>query len=322
MIYGNSVLDLKTTSQLRGIAILTVIIGHIGIIKNAGAWGVTIFLLLSGFGLTQSYLKSGLTNFFRNKIIKVLVPYSIVTIIWFILDAVIYKTSYGVIRTVLTIFGLGVKSPVDGTMWYITFILIWYVIFYVVFRFNFSLKTKSVLMFIVSIVCYTAITALLPNTTIIRNYSFAMSIGVLISVFYRNIVNKDIKKLKKILLFSTILGFTVFYLMEYLVSQSEQDRVSITGLTGFAIGIISLFSLFNLYGFKSRILIFIGNISYELYLFEAVFLWKYNFTFIVFDNKYFALTAYFVFIVILSLIFRNMNKANFKLRRLRTVAKN
>lgn len=68
----DSVLEIKRrpSEYIRGIAIVFVVLGHIlggtfGMIDThitsiLGIGGVTIFLLLSGYGLYQSYQKSGL----------------------------------------------------------------------------------------------------------------------------------------------------------------------------------------------------------------------------------------------------------------------
>ena len=54
--------------------------------------------------------------------------------------------------------------------------------------------------------------------------------------------------------------------------------------------IIDIFMLMN--DFESKILSFIGNISFELYLFEGVFINKYNFIFKFINNKFNLFTLY------------------------------
>lgn len=65
------------TTTIRGIAILTIIIGHIGVsgfdlraFNPFGGIGVAMFLFLSGYGLTESYKNNGLGGFWRKKNLK------------------------------------------------------------------------------------------------------------------------------------------------------------------------------------------------------------------------------------------------------------
>lgn len=66
-MYLNNYFSKHTTNNLKAVAIILVILGHLGFINKSGAWGVGIFLLLSGYGLTQSYIKSGNYRFLSRK---------------------------------------------------------------------------------------------------------------------------------------------------------------------------------------------------------------------------------------------------------------
>ena len=70
--------DLST--YLKGLAIILVIINHIGECYGfpgpLGAIGVTIFLLLSGYGLNESLkVKNGVKGYWNNKFISIYIPY-------------------------------------------------------------------------------------------------------------------------------------------------------------------------------------------------------------------------------------------------------
>lgn len=62
----NKILSFNTSTILRGIAILLVILQHLGgsfgtnLLTPLGGTGVAIFLVLSGFGLNESFKKKGL----------------------------------------------------------------------------------------------------------------------------------------------------------------------------------------------------------------------------------------------------------------------
>ena len=61
-------LSKEQTLLLKGIAILMVILGHMSYITWGGAGGVTIFLILSGYGIHESFKKNGLKNYWKKKI--------------------------------------------------------------------------------------------------------------------------------------------------------------------------------------------------------------------------------------------------------------
>lgn len=113
------------TTLLKGIAILTVIWGHIGLayhiysIQWIAGIGVALFLICSGYGLEASFNKNGLNNFWEKRIIAVVIPYWIIYLI-----ATLLLRSKINLQAFLSIL-LFVKAN-----WYIPYILIVYVIYW------------------------------------------------------------------------------------------------------------------------------------------------------------------------------------------------
>lgn len=73
-------LSYPISNLLRGIAILLVVLQHVSgqletNIFTPGGTGVAIFLLLSGFGLNESFKKKGFMSFWENRVCKVFIPY-------------------------------------------------------------------------------------------------------------------------------------------------------------------------------------------------------------------------------------------------------
>ena len=107
----------------------------------------------------------------------------------------------------------------------------------------------------------------------------------------------------------SILGHLIifsFILFEISLNRSYDYRYYTISIIMFSIMIISIFMLMN--DFESKILSFIGNISFELYLFEGVFINKYNFIFKFINNKFWATLIYFILIIILSYIYHRIVK--------------
>jgi peptidoglycan/LPS O-acetylase OafA/YrhL len=62
----NNFLSIETTTQIRGCSILLILLGHMALIHgNFPYIGAATFLIISGFGLINSYQKNGLDGFFR-----------------------------------------------------------------------------------------------------------------------------------------------------------------------------------------------------------------------------------------------------------------
>lgn len=143
------VLEIKRTPSeyIRGIAIVFVVLGHIlggtfGIIDThitsiLGIGGVTIFLLLSGYGLYQSYQKNRLQgrSYWDKKIEKVFLPYAVITVIYY-LYLMLRGTAPGYPALLRNILCIDYARTMDGTMWYMSFLLLWYLAFFCVFYFK------------------------------------------------------------------------------------------------------------------------------------------------------------------------------------------
>lgn len=117
---------------LKGLAILAVMVGHIGNFSGKtwftplGGIGVALFLFCSGFGLTKSYQKNGLKHFWRNKLTSVYCPFVAVELF----SAVLYKRT--VINVLLELLFIKMQNPY---FWYLQYLLVCYVLFYLGMRF-------------------------------------------------------------------------------------------------------------------------------------------------------------------------------------------
>lgn len=151
--------DRVTSEYLRGIAIVFVVLGHIlggqfgifgaHITAILGTGGVSIFLLLSGYGLYQSYRKNGMEtkSYWNKKLEKIFVPYAVVTIVYY-LYLMLCGITPGFAKLFENILCIDYARTMDGTMWYMSFLLLWYIAFFLVFLFQGSLIGKVVMLFL------------------------------------------------------------------------------------------------------------------------------------------------------------------------------
>lgn len=114
------------TTNLKGIAILLVVISHIGdggfhhrIFVPLGGFGVAIFLVLSGYGLMESHKLKSFENFFKKRFMRLFIPYLIwISVYIFIMNCLPLHISLSDIR-----------------YWFIEYISLWYISFYIILKY-------------------------------------------------------------------------------------------------------------------------------------------------------------------------------------------
>lgn len=117
-------LSKQKTTALKGIAIVLIVLGHMGYIRWGGAGGVSLFLILSGYGIDKS-TENGFDSYWKKRFKKVWIPYVLITII-----ALIGKGLYDWRNIALSLVGLDFGFLVDKTMWFISYIMLWYLGYY------------------------------------------------------------------------------------------------------------------------------------------------------------------------------------------------
>jgi peptidoglycan/LPS O-acetylase OafA/YrhL len=284
-------LDRNITDQVRGLAILLVVIGHIGVhtletIDNyiiLGEYGVSIFFILSGFGLACSYRKKPLVlkEFISSRLSRVMVPYWVATVLILILDYLILEKNYSLKDIILTFSGINLSvatKHIDYVRWYITVLLIWYIVFY----FYWKLFDHSRLPF------YLIITA---APLFFLNYYFvplgyaylSFPCGVALGCYYEKVreVCSGVNKLKIfvaglcMIIFPYLVQAYLFqkleFFMPYIFIAFGKEMIWIL----FGAGVLLLASVLSWKG--SSFLYFMGIYSYEIFLFHGVFMVRYDF---------------------------------------------
>lgn len=139
--------DRDQTDQLRGGSILLVIMTHlwnhvstVDATPHLSGYGVSMFLLISGFALTSTLGKQTFTwgRFLYRRLRRLMIPYWLLTFVWLLADYVLLHRTYSLHDITYTFLGLNfhtVLRSIDYTRWYITWIIMWYVAFAVANRF-------------------------------------------------------------------------------------------------------------------------------------------------------------------------------------------
>ena len=305
--------DHVTTEQVRGLAIIMVIIGHVWVhvavsrpnVVLSGD-GVALFLFLSGYGIALSLSKKPLLKrFLLRRIDRVMIPYWGVTFVILILDAAILSRTYKLVHISATLFGInvyGIMHHFDYVRWYITFLIFWYVAATLIYR-TIDDNRRIVAIFVIGF------------SVFILNYYvldfgwyqfFAFPIGCLLAE-YKSSGDEVlyILRRKSLLIFPLVIIFVSVYVKFYLLAKLSHQLPSILyfGLRdGLGVVIaISTITFINVSNYSSDFLILCGKYSYELFLIHGVFLVKYN----PFFHKVLLVPGfvlYFALILILSMV--------------------
>ena len=319
-------LEPSYTEQLKGLAIFFVIAGHLWVhvakvspsIVLSGD-GVAMFLLLSGFGLAVSWNASNppsFAEFFKKRLKRLMVPYWVATIIILLLDSVLLNRHLPIDGIVLTVIGLNIRQDLahlDYARWFITFILLWYILFY------FAKKYFDNVKYVFALFVFSAV--LLPMSYYFLKvgwYQFiAFTVGCSFA-FWKEEINCCLKKYinffqkLSVIVFISIIIYKIIYNNQYInkIIVNAVPNIFLLFLNDivsvvFIVSIIILSIKFFNKGYESGALSFMGKYSYELFLFHGVFLIKYNPVIKSTDvfSAVFEFLIFFIFISFFSLIF-------------------
>jgi peptidoglycan/LPS O-acetylase OafA/YrhL len=140
----------SVTQELKGLAILTIVLAHIAYmlvtdssflypLSVAAGVGVDLFLFISGYGLVVGMLRSPLSplQFYRRRLSRVFIPFWFVIVLLFIADALVLGHTYGGGYVAQSLLGWFPRASawedVNSPFWYITWILMFYLLFPLVF---------------------------------------------------------------------------------------------------------------------------------------------------------------------------------------------
>ena len=299
-------LSISQTNQMKGLAILIIIvhhvalslgnIGYLSLLYHLGFPSVSIFLVLSGYGVFLSTEKKGLNNFFSKRVMRVYIPFILAMICKILIfDYFILNERSRVASSFVNIFLF--PATLDMNMWFIIYILFWYCITYVIFSLNKSNKSKIFYFFLTAIVVGISPA---PNTWVHNSFSFpfgcwiASNSKIIIERLENLLEGKRptfsniFAHLKKQLnhyteTFTLFVSFAIvcLHLWVWMKSPSPNANIyspiisaiahDILGIS-FAILVIGLIILLGKLKIRSTFLNFLGENSFELYLVHGTLL--------------------------------------------------
>ncbi|PWJ71020.1 peptidoglycan/LPS O-acetylase OafA/YrhL [Ruminococcaceae bacterium R-25] len=244
-------------------------------VRRTGFYGVDIFLLLSGIGLTFAIKKESLLKFYYRRIRRVYLPFLLAALIrWPFAHWSIWE--FFKIITGISFY----TEHIHVLCWFVPAIISLYLVFPLYYKF-FSKAKKKFLFTAVSITIWLILSILLDGTMRYDLYGFTNRIPIfLIGIYFGDIIQRQ-KELEftlkhyVIMLLTLVAGLFLAYLyvfMDFEIILSEELLV----LPGILISISSSFliakvmnmleiSHSKIFKFISSVLGFWGAISLELY---------------------------------------------------------
>lgn len=256
---------MNDTTVMRGLAIIFVVIHHtstwLGYRIPIGGGGVAIFLLLSGYGLTKSFEKNGIGEFWVKRLTTVFLPWVVLNVLseypWICFNQLKFWKRLFLI---------------EGGLWYLQYIFVWYLIFYIVHRFTLLYKFRW---YIVGI-CVLLIFWLWSGAPSECCTYFAMGMFIGENNFIGRINRRILTRVSIVSGILCLIAFSAMHIHDFQQNEILMNRTTLVmyiTLDLCVIGVVPFVSQIK----NSRFLYFTGLISYEMYLFHDFIYWNFPF---------------------------------------------
>jgi peptidoglycan/LPS O-acetylase OafA/YrhL len=298
-------LSVSTTTELKGFAILAIVLAHIGYylaedhrflfpLSVLAGVGVDLFLVLSGYGLAHSMMRKQptLLEFYVRRTSRIFVP------LWLVLGAILTIDAFGLhliypLKTILQgIIGIFPKANLYESMnapfWYLSLLLLYYFLFPIFF----SKRTPVFSALILAGIAYkiTHLESLPVDIGVLGSYHGHL-LGFPFGIVLFAVLEEPFPELQHIwnrfkLFFSKkdlfvqgvrialLLFFTslvCYFAIHSGVGKGVSREQTISLST-----VLFLIILFAIKPFEQRFLYWVGNYSYEIYLIHWPLLYRYD----------------------------------------------
>lgn len=274
-------LDRTTTNCCKGIAAIIIMLHHISFrVSNLPVYVKSIwyiafpivgfFFFMSGYGLTCGLLqkKNYLQGFLSKRLLNIIVPYVIVAITWIGLE-IIWGGGQTPVRAIAEAFTIRYIQP----LWFIWVIIAVYIVFYAVF--NHTEINVGAYWFAVITIAYILISAFVNPRDEMYASIIGMPLGILWAMYERKIDSYfEIGFLRKEIV--AIVAFVILFIGRLTLSVVGFDNQLFQSVLRNIITIafiVPLIELLKKVKIQKRFLIWLGTISYEIYIIHPFILY-------------------------------------------------
>ena len=270
-------LSRTNTQALKGVAIIAIVVFHIlwrfDISPLLNLWGapfVTVFLVLSGYGLEESFRRNGLDSFWLKRLTKVVLPF------------VFFVCAYNYL---FPFFPLGDKFPAEEAMhrcldeliysgpkfWFVFFILKCYAVYWIGTRFL-SGRLRLLFFFVCAFICLNLRTSC---GHLEAEQSFSFLTGVLLSMYKDRVEALSYKEVGRWTLLLLFVAAAFFCLKAIPQLHELKGTVAYNYLLcpfrlSLGLAYIPLFSMLR--PGRSGFVKLAGNYSFEIYIAHMPFI--------------------------------------------------
>ena len=272
-------LDRTTTNCCKGIAAIIIMLHHISFrVSNLPVYVkpiwyiafpiVGFFFFMSGYGLTCGLLqkKNYLQGFLSKRLLNIIAPYVIVAITWIGLEIIWGQTP---VRAIAEAFTIRYIQP----LWFIWVIIAVYIVFYAVF--NHTEINVGAYWFAVITIAYILISAFVNPRDEMYASIIGMPLGILWAMYERKIDSYfEIGFLRKEIV--AIVAFVILFIGRLTLSVVGFDNQLFHSVLRNIITIafiVPLIELLKKVKIQKRFLIWLGTISYEIYIIHPFILY-------------------------------------------------
>lgn len=237
-----------------------------------GNIGVDIFLVVSGMGLYFSITKrNSAIEFYKKRIIKVIIPWSLMSIPYWLFVYVLQKKDFiGFFKDLL---GISFWTEGVSTTWYVDFVIILYLLYPFIYKAQKRKMTNINSMIVIAILSNFLIYLIFPfwyvkvDKALTRVPAFFMG-----SILGQLLFGEEKKEeCKKVLEIYTTLAILVFIVSPFVKRINHEFGVAFYFLGAFGIAFVIMIFLSWMLDIKkwkllNSVLIFLGKMSLEIYL--------------------------------------------------------
>ena len=332
------VFPISVTQELKGFGILTVVFAHFAYMKVTNAdflfplsiiagVGVDLFLFMSGYGLTVGMLKKPMPiiDFYKRRVIKIFIPFWVALILIFAADAIFLGIFYPVpymLQSLLGWFPTAVGfGDVNSPFWYITWMMMFYILFPLVFSYRMPWLSAVILAVIATVIGSTNPLEMGDNW-LHRLHTVAFSMGIIAAWLLMETKDKENKLVKTLNEFRTnsnairlvliAISFAVVaYMSLHTTANHWPTLTSFFGL-GFYVEqftsivlMIALIVIFSLKKLDNKFLAMYGVYSFEVYLIHWPLMARYD-VFFDFLPSWAAVIAWMVAFILVSMLLQKI----------------
>lgn len=318
-----------TTIAFRGLAIVLLLLGHLSekciagvtYLEDGGRWAVVIFLFVSGVSLSKTYGLVDLDKrYILNRIRRLAIPFWLTLALFLALDYYLLGYCYSTKRMILAIGGIMYPWQPMGHAWFITYLIFLYGLYYFVSLLRISTQKKACTL---SLMSYLSM-LLIINTRLFNYFALWVIYTAVFpaAVFIGLYRNKIFDYLRVLFGKSRVLYVVIMLTLLACYFQgaahgwlSEPDKVMRTVHTFQPLTMVAsltmLACIVDSFNYHSKILLLLGEYSYEIYLLHFPFMEYYDF--LLFRKPLVAyffiyLSAIFLMSCIVRQITKNMNQ--------------